>query len=78
MQDNPAQVWDFGFGDLPYKRSFGSVEHDVAIVYFVPANRWRYILKLQTVLNSTYDWVRAALVRLRIDKFVRKLIKRQK
>jgi hypothetical protein len=76
--DRTIKVYDFGFGDMPYKRKFGNVEHDAAIVYFVPANRWRYVLRLQTVLNQAYDGVRNTLVRLRADKFVRKLIKRQK
>ena len=78
MTEGGVTALDFGFGDMPYKRSFSNLEHDAATVYFVPRNRWRLILKLQTILNSTYDVLRAALVRLRIDRFFRKLIKWQK
>ena len=76
--DRTIKIYDFGFGDMPYKRKFGNLEHDAAIVYFVPPNLWRYMLRLQTFLNAVYDGVRIALVRLRADTFVRKLIKRQK
>jgi hypothetical protein len=69
---------DFGFGDMPYKRHFQSLELDASTVYFVPANRWRHALRLQFALNSTYDHLRNGLIQVRADRFVRKLIKRQK
>jgi hypothetical protein len=73
-----ADVWDFGFGDMPYKRRFGDSEDDAAIVYFVPPNRWRCILRLQQLANSSYDFLRSILVRMRVDRIVRKMIKRQR
>jgi hypothetical protein len=76
--DKSIDQWDFGFGDMPYKRSFSNRQYEAAIVYFVPRGRWRFILRLQQLLNTGYDAVRTALVRLRIDKFVRKLVKRQR
>jgi CelD/BcsL family acetyltransferase involved in cellulose biosynthesis len=72
-----VEAWDFGFGDMPYKRSFCNVKHDAAVVYFVPGNRWRLILRFQQLLNTAYDGVRSSLIRLKIDKIVRKLVKRQ-
>jgi hypothetical protein len=72
-----AHVVDFGFGDLPYKRSLGNVEHNAAVVYFVPPNRLRHTLELQRALNSVYDILRGGLVKCGADTFVRKLIKRQ-
>jgi hypothetical protein len=73
-----VDIWDFGFGDMPYKKSFGNITHDAAIVYFVPRNRWRHILRLQMALNSSYDWIRSGLMRTGADRFVRKLVKSQK
>jgi hypothetical protein len=75
--DHGVNVWDFGFGDLPYKRTFCNKSDEAAIVYFIPNHRWRSILRLQTLLNATYYHVRMLLVRLGVDKFVRKLVKRQ-
>jgi hypothetical protein len=72
-----ANVVDFGFGDLPYKRRLGNVEHDAAVMYFVPPNRWRHRLRLQGALNKVYDVLRGGLVGCGADTFVRKLIKRQ-
>ncbi len=75
---NAADLVDLGFGHMPYKKSLGNIEVDAAIVYFVPRNRWRVILRFQQLLNSVYDGMRTALMRLRIDRLIRKLIKRQK
>jgi CelD/BcsL family acetyltransferase involved in cellulose biosynthesis len=73
-----ANLVDFGFGDLPYKRSLGNVEQKAAVVYFIPPNRWRHVLRLQTAMNCAYDTIRSGLVRFGADTAVRKLIKRQK
>jgi CelD/BcsL family acetyltransferase involved in cellulose biosynthesis len=75
--DRNVDVWDFGFGDLPYKRTFCNESHRSAVVYFVPRGRWRLLFHLQLTMNALYDRVRAAVVRLKIDKYVRKLLKRQ-
>jgi CelD/BcsL family acetyltransferase involved in cellulose biosynthesis len=78
IEERHTTVLDFGLGDMPYKRSFGAMESEASTVFFVPRNRWRYILRLQTMLNSIYDGVRNALVRLGLDRLVRKLVKRRK
>jgi hypothetical protein len=75
--DGRMMAWDFGFGELPYKRSLGNVEHDSAIVYFAARRRWRIILRLQQAIDAIYDGIRLTLVWLRADTFFRKLIKRQ-
>jgi CelD/BcsL family acetyltransferase involved in cellulose biosynthesis len=75
--DGAVDVWDFGFGDLPYKRSLHGVQHEAATVYLIPPNRWRRILGLQIALNSAYDRVRNGLIRVGMDRLVRKLVKRQ-
>jgi hypothetical protein len=75
--DKGVDVWDFGFGDLPYKRTFCNELYPSAVVYFVPRGRWRLLLRLQLTANSLYERVRAVVVRLRIDKYIRKLLKRQ-
>jgi CelD/BcsL family acetyltransferase involved in cellulose biosynthesis len=73
-----ATIVDFGFGDLRYKRSLGNFEQNAAVVYFVPPNRWRYLLGVQTVLNWAYDVIRRGLICAGADAIVRKLVKRQK
>lgn len=69
---------DFGFGDLPYKRTFGNVEHDAVIYSFVPLNRWRLFFALQGALTRAYDDVRRMLVALGLDRLVRRLVKRKR
>jgi hypothetical protein len=76
--DKSTDCWDFGFGDMPYKRHFHSVEHDASTVYFVPRNRWRHIIRLQSAINATYDRIRNGFVRIGVDTFIRKLVKRQR
>jgi len=75
--DQAVAVWDFGFGDLPYKRSLGNIEHDAATVYYIRRRRWKFLLGGQAGLNHVYDWVRIALMHIGLDRFVRRLIKRK-
>jgi CelD/BcsL family acetyltransferase involved in cellulose biosynthesis len=77
QQVEPLQVWDLGFGDMPYKHRFANDQHETAVVYFVRRNRWRFLLTVQKRLDSAYTFIRSALVRLGADKVIRKTLKRQ-
>jgi hypothetical protein len=74
----PPRILDFGFGDGAYKRTFGTASHEICSMYVLPRNRWRLAFAVQRGLNVTYNIVRAALVRVRLDSVVRHLVKRQR
>ncbi len=73
----PPKHLDFGVGDAPYKRSFSNFEQVAASVFLVPRNRWRLIMALQRGLNAVDRNVRKVLIALKLDRVVRKLLKRQ-
>jgi hypothetical protein len=76
--DGSIGVWDFGFGDMPYKRRLATVTDEASIAYFAPPGRWRALLALQVALNKVYDTLRDNFIRLKIDRFIRKCVKRQR
>ena len=76
--EKPPQLIDFGVGDAPYKRSFANVECDAASVYLTPHYRWRFVLTTQRALHALERGVRRLLITLRLDRVIRKLLKRQR
>ncbi len=77
FRQNSPKVFDFGFGDLPHKRSFSNSEYDAAAIYLVPRNGWRLVLSVQRALNGIERFVRGGLIALKIDRPIRKLLKRR-
>jgi hypothetical protein len=77
-KDDRPDLLDFGFGDAAYKRSFGNTEYEACSAHLVPANRWRWLLLVQTGLDAVEANVRAALVKAHLDRPVRRLLKRQR
>ena len=75
--DTPATL-DFGFGDAAYKRTFGNTSYDVCSLYLVRMGRWRLVFGAQRFLNAGYRVSRRALIWLRLDKLVRRVLKRQR
>ncbi len=73
-QHNRPQLFDFGPGDEPYKRSFRSnVEQEIAFLYLLPRNRWRLLFQAQEKLAVVYPHFRRLLVASRLDAAVRKV-----
>jgi CelD/BcsL family acetyltransferase involved in cellulose biosynthesis len=72
------EILDFGLGDAAYKRSFGNVRREAAAVYLVPSGRWRLVIALQRAIYAVESKVRRLLIALRLDRAVRKLLKRQR
>jgi hypothetical protein len=76
-RDCVPQLFDFGVGDAAYKRSFSNVSQDAAAVYLTLRNRWRHVVGIQRGLFALDRNVRSLLIALRLDRTVRKLLKRQ-
>ncbi len=77
-ENERARIVDFGVGDLAYKRSFGNSDCDASTVFCAATNQWKRILRMQTMLHAAYDRLRNGLVRVGVDRLVRKAIKRQR
>jgi len=73
-----VEKMDFGFGDSPYKQILGNIQLESFVAFFVPRNRWRYLLRLQQALNHCERIGRAALVKLKLDRVIRNLLKHKK
>jgi CelD/BcsL family acetyltransferase involved in cellulose biosynthesis len=71
-------LFDFGFGELAQKRSLSHRQDPVASVVIVRHSRWRIIVQTQRLLNRLYSDVRKLLIHSRLDRFVRRLLKRQR
>ncbi|MBX9787333.1 MAG: GNAT family N-acetyltransferase [Pirellulales bacterium] len=76
-RERTPRVLDFGLGDAGYKRSFGNRQHAAASLYLVPRGRWRHLLALQRALNGASAGARGLLVRLKLDRLVRRFLKHQ-
>jgi len=76
-RERTPRALDFGLGDAAYKRSFGNHQFDAGSIYLVPRGRWRWWLRLQTALHGTSTAAKSLLVRLQLDRLVRRLLKRQ-
>lgn len=76
-RERTPRVLDFGLGDAAYKRSFGNQQHDAGSIYLVPRGRWRGWLRLQTALGGASATAKSLLERIQLDRFVRRLLKRQ-
>jgi hypothetical protein len=72
----PAKL-DFGLGDAVYKRSLCNAQIPGAAVHLVAGMRWRAIVRFQRLLFALERGARWLTMKLKIDRFLRKLIKRQ-
>ena len=72
---DPPRVVDFRDGDSPQKRTFRGVPHDVGDFYAIPSNRWRHFVNAQRGLSEIESIVRTALVQMRLDDVLRRILK---
>jgi CelD/BcsL family acetyltransferase involved in cellulose biosynthesis len=75
---NPPRVVDLMAGDSPQKQTFRGQPYDVGDFYVVPRNRWRYMIAVQRGLNEIEAFVRGIIVRLRLDKALRRVLKHKR
>jgi CelD/BcsL family acetyltransferase involved in cellulose biosynthesis len=75
FRDDPPRVVDFRAGDSPQKRTFRGVPRDVGNYYVIPSNRWRHFVNAQRGLSEFESIVRTALVRMRLDDVLRRILK---
>lgn len=78
FSDREVLQFDFGFGDLPQKRSLSHRQEPVGSFVIVRHSRWRHIVQAQRFLNRIDAAVRNVLVHSNLDRFVRRLLKHQR
>ncbi len=71
------QTVDLGHGDSPQKHTFRGSPHEVFFAYVVPRGRSAWFIRLQRMLTSIERCIRSVLVHLRVDRMVRRILKRK-
>lgn len=75
-QESPVE-FNFGYGDNAYKRVFGTRSYAANYYYaFRPYSKAAAVVSSQLALRSVYHAARKAVVALKIDHKIRKLLKR--
>ncbi len=76
VRDTPHQV-DLGHGDSPQKHTFRAVPYEVNFAYVVPRERRAWFIRVQQMLTNMERCIRSGLVRLKLDRAVRRILKRK-
>jgi hypothetical protein len=77
-RDKPPRFLDLGTGDSPQKHSFRGAPRDVGDYYVIPRKRWRRLMNAQRGLSKIEAVGRATLVKLGLDKAVRRFLKHKR
>lgn len=78
IQNDSPELFDFGFGDASYKRSLSNEHYEAGSLYLTAKLRWRFLMVFQRILYVFESLVRSAATRFKIDRYLRKLVKRQR
>ncbi len=78
FEHNSPRTVDLGHGDSPQKHTFRAIPQPVMFAYVIPKGRRRWFLSVQRMLTSIESLVRTALIKCRVDRFVRRILKRKK
>jgi CelD/BcsL family acetyltransferase involved in cellulose biosynthesis len=78
FREQTPRLLDFGGGDAAYKRSFCNASQETAAVWLIPQGSWRWVGRAQQCLFALERGCRRTLVALKMDRVVRRLLKRQR
>lgn len=74
--DKPA-VLNFGFGENAYKKMVCNEKNVACEAYIISPNIWGILVKLQIIFSSIERGIRLFLIKFRLDRTLRRLLKRK-
>jgi CelD/BcsL family acetyltransferase involved in cellulose biosynthesis len=75
FREDIPEMMDLGIGDLADKRFLANRSYEACPVYISYPNRYFVILRAQRLINFCYEGIRDILIKIRLDRLVRRFVK---
>jgi hypothetical protein len=78
FKENKPEILNFGFGENVYKKIFGNHSFTAFNIVSCPkSSKANLLLSIQNYLNKTYSLISRLLVKSKLDKHIRKIMKKK-